>query len=325
MKYRNIGNSEDRISAIGLGCMGMSVAYGVPDHKESIATLHKALDLGVNFWDTADVYEGNEALISTVLSKHRKDVFIGTKFGWRGNAAKGYIDNSPAYIRQALESSLKNLRTDVIDLYYVHRLDPKIPVEDTIGAMAELVKEGKIRHLGMSEVSEQILRRANAVHPIAALQSEYSLLTKDVEADILPACKELGITLVAFSPTARGVLTNVTVQKDDLPENDRRNTLPRFNDQTYYQNNLQLAQALQQLAEEKEITTSQLSLAWLLAQGDQVVPIPGTKRRKYLEENARAAEVVLSDNDVEQVNRILLKYPDIGPRNNEEYLKLSTK
>jgi aryl-alcohol dehydrogenase-like predicted oxidoreductase len=325
MKFRKIGASDEDISAIGLGCMGMSVAYGQPDDKESIATLQQAVESGVNFWDTSDVYGNNEVLIARVLVPHRQRVFIGTKFGWRGSPEKGFVDNSPAYIRQALETSLQRLKTDVIDLYYAHRLDPNIPIEDTIETLAELVKEGKIRYIGLSEVSAATLRKAHAVHPVSALQSEYSLLTRDVEQDILPVCKELNITFVAFSPTARGLLTNTVVDPDELADGDRRKTLPRFAHNMYYENNRLLAEALSLFSEEKHCTASQLSLAWLLAQGDNIVPIPGTKRRKYLLDNAGAVDITLTADDLKAIERILATYPDTGPRNTPEYLRLSIK
>jgi aryl-alcohol dehydrogenase-like predicted oxidoreductase len=227
MRYKKLGQTNIEISSIGLGCMGMSIAYGKRDDKESIATLEKALELGVNFWDTSDAYGDNEALIANVLVPHRKQVVIATKFGWRGNPQapqNGKVDNSPAWIRQALEDSLRRLKTDVIDLYYVHRLDPNIPVEETVGILSGLVWEGKIRAIGLSEISGGTLRRAHAVHPISALQSEYSLLTREAEMEVLPACQQLGTTFVAFSPTARGLLTNTAIDPKNLPNDDRRVT-----------------------------------------------------------------------------------------------------
>ena len=325
MHYKKLGQTNIEISSIGLGCMGMSIAYGKPDDKESIATLEKALGLGVNFWDTSDAYGDNEALIANVLVPHRQQVVIATRFGWRGTLQHGKVDNSPAWIRQALEYSLKRLKTDVIDLYYVARLDPGIPVEETVGILSQLVWEGKIRAIGLSEISEGTLRRAHAVHPIAALQSEYSLLSRGVEKGILPACQELGTTFVAFSPTARGLLTNTPVDPKNLPDDDRRMTHPRFNVDEYYQNNLRLAQAFREMAAAKNCTASQLALAWLLAQAKNVVPIPGTKKRKYLVENAGASEIILNPADFQRIEALLLEYPNTGPRYNEAMLKLVGK
>src|SRR5258708_6810610 len=250
MDYKKLGQTNIEISSIGLGCMGMSVSYGNPDDKESIATLEKALELGVNFWDTSDAYGDNEALIANVLVPHRKQVVIATKFGWRwrGTRQDGKVDNSPAWIRQALEDSLKRLKTDVIDLYYVHRLDPDIPVEETVGILSELVWEGKIRAIGLSEISADTLRRAHAVHPIAAVQSEYSLLSREVEKEVLPACQKLGTTFVAFSPTARGLLTNTLIDPKDLPADDRRvNFIPKFYVDGFYSKNLPLPQAFREM------------------------------------------------------------------------------
>jgi aryl-alcohol dehydrogenase-like predicted oxidoreductase len=323
MKYRKLGQTKEDISSVGLGCMGMSIAYGKPDNRESLATLEKAVEIGINFWDTSDAYGNNESLISRVLSLHREKVFIATKFGWRwrGGSEDGYIDNSAQYIRKSVESSLRRLNTDVIDLYYVHRLDINIPVEETIGNMAELIKEGKVRHLGMSEVSSDIIRKAHAIHPIAALQSEYSLLTRNAENDVLPTCKELGITFVAFSPTARGLLTNTPIDNKQIMGNDRRKLLPRFAVEEYYQNNQQLAKAFMELADEKMCTASQLALAWVMAQSDNIVPIPGTKKRKYLIENSMAPEVSLSPEDSKKITEILAWFPNTGPRYHEAFQK----
>ena len=326
MHHKKLGKTNIGISSIGLGCMGMSVSYGKPDDKESIATLEKSLELGVNFWDTSDGYGDNEVLIANVLVPHRKQVVIATKFGWRGTQQSGKIDNSPTWIRQALEASLKRLKTDVIDLYYVHRLDPDIPVEETVGVLSELVWEGKIRAIGLSEVSADTLRRAHAVHPIAALESEYSLLSREVEREVLPACEKLGTTFVAYSPTARGLLTNTPIDPKDLPADDRRVTsIPRFSVEEYYQNNLRLAQAFRELAAIKNCTASQLALAWLLAQSENVVPLFGTKKRKYLVENTGATEIFLNPADLQRIEAILLQYPNTGPRYNEALLKLVDK
>lgn len=280
MKYRKLGENE-QLSAIGLGCMSMSHAYGLPDDDESIATLHYALDLGINFWDTADFYGNgkNEELISKVLTTNREKIFIATKFGFRATEdGKGsYFDGSPAYMQQAVEASLKRLKVDVIDLYYAHRVDQRIPVEEMVGGMADLVKQGKVRYLGLSEASANSIRRAQAVHPIAALQSEYSLLTRGVEKEILPLCKELGIAFIPYSPLARGLMTN-TLNLNELPENDFRRTLPRYQKE-YQENNENLARSFAALATKKGCTPAQLALAWVLAQGNNVIPIPGTKKR----------------------------------------------
>lgn len=330
MNYRTLGKTGEKLSEIGLGCMGMSFAYGATDEKENISVLHKALDLGVNFWDTADMYANgeNEKLISKVLVPNRDKVFIATKFGFRfkddvagpSNANGTYFDGSPKWMKQAVEASLKRLNIEAIDLYYAHRVDPNIPVEETVGAMAELVKEGKVRYLGLSEASPESLRKANAIHPIAALQSEYSLVTRDVEKSILPTVRELGISLVPYSPLARGLFQNIN-QADDLKADDFRSTLPRYQKE-YRENNQNLAKALNELAAEKNITGSQLALAWVLAQGEDIIPIPGTKRIQYLEQNVAATEVILSGADLQKIDGILSAYPNVGPRYSEGAMKL---
>jgi aryl-alcohol dehydrogenase-like predicted oxidoreductase len=326
MKYRTFANKE-KLSAIGLGCMSMSHAYGVPDDPESIETLHLALDLGINFWDTADVYGNgkNEELISNVLSANRDKIFIATKFGFRATAdgKLSTFDGSPAYIKQAVEASLKRLKIETIDLYYAHRIDPNIPVEEMVGAMAELVKEGKVRYLGLSEASANSIRRANAVHPISALQSEYSLLTRDVEAEILPVCKELGITFVPFSPLARGLMTN-TLNLSELADTDFRKSLPRYQQQNQ-DNNQKLAQGFAEIAAHKGCSPAQLALGWVLAQGDNVIPIPGTKKRDKLKDNAGSVDIAITANDLQQIQALFAKYPNIGERYNESNLKYVDK
>jgi len=310
----------------------MSFAYGPIDNKESIATLNLALELGINFWDTADMYASgkNEELISGLLRSHRDKVFIATKFGFRlrdenapfagSGSSNVYIDGSPAYIKTAVEKSLRRLKIDTIDLYYAHRIDPNTPIEDTVGAMAGLIKEGKVRYLGLSEASATSLRRAHAVHPITALQSEYSLLSRDVESEILPVCRELSIALVPYSPLARGLVTN-TVSKDGLATDDFRKTLPRFSDE-HWDNNQKLAAAFPEVALHKDITPAQLALAWVLGQGDNIIPIPGTKKRKYLQENAGAVDIGLSAEDMQKIGSLLTEYPDTGKRYGEQSLKL---
>ena len=327
MQYRTLGNTNIRLSAIGLGCMSMNHAYGQPDDAESIATLEKAIGLGINFWDTADIYANgaNEELISRVLRPNRDKVFIATKFGFLSytDGKLGGFDASPAYAKKAVEASLRRLKTDVIDLYYVHRIDPNVPVEDTVGAMADLVREGKVRFLGLSEASPQSIRRAHAVHPISALQSEYSILTRDVEKEVLPLCAELHISFVPFSPLARGLMTNA-LDLAQLEANDFRKTLPRYQGE-HADNNRQLAAGFAALAEAKGCTPAQLAIAWVLARGENIIPIPGTKRRKYLLDNAGAVDVRLSQTDFSAIDALVRQYPNIGDRYNEANKKFVDK
>ncbi|KQM34685.1 aldo/keto reductase [Chryseobacterium sp. Leaf201] len=330
MKFRKLGNTGKELSAIGLGCMGMSFAYGPADEQESIQTLHKALDLGVNFLDTADMYANgeNEKLISRVLVPNRDKIFIATKFGFRfkdGQASHSgapgtYFDGSPEWIRKAVDLSLQRLKIDEIDLYYAHRVDPDIPVEETAGAMAELVKAGKVKYLGLSEASAESIRKAHAVHPITALQSEYSLLTRDVEGGILSVIRELGITLVPYSPLARGLFSNIT-EVQHFGNEDFRKSLPRYQEK-YLENNRNLAAEINAFASSKGVKGTQLALAWVLNQGEDIIPIPGTKRIKYLEENIEATNLELSSSDLETIDAILKKYPDTGERYSEGSMKL---
>jgi aryl-alcohol dehydrogenase-like predicted oxidoreductase len=300
MKTRTLGPTGPEVSEIGLGCMGMSAFYGAADEGEARATIARALELGCNFLDTSDMYGPytNEELLGSAIAARRDEVFLATKFGIKlveaGNLIDRVIDGSPAYVRSACDASLQRLGTDHIDLYYQHRVDPSTPIEETVGAMAELVQAGKVRYLGLSEASAETIRRAHAVHPIAALQSEYSLWTRDVEPEILPTLQELGIALVAYSPLGRGFLSGRFSSTDELEAGDYRRHGPRFTGENLKQN-LALAERVKELATERGITPGQLALAWVLSRWKHIVPIPGTKRVSYLEENLAAADVELSE------------------------------
>jgi aryl-alcohol dehydrogenase-like predicted oxidoreductase len=324
MQTRTLGLKGPTVSALGLGCMGMSEFYGAGDDDESIATIHRALELGVNFLDTSDVYgpHTNEVLVGRAIADRRDQVVLATKFGIvrdPDNPRSRGVDGSPAYVKRAAEASLKRLGTDYIDLYYQHRVDPDTPIEDTVGALAELVQEGKVRYIGLSEAAPDTLRRANAVHQITALQTEYSLWAREPEDDILPTCRELGIGFVAYAPLGRGFLTGAIRSIDDLAEDDYRRYAPRFVGENF-QRNLALVTRIEELAADKVVTPAQLGLAWVLAQGEDIVPIPGTKRRERLEENAAAADVVLGDDDLREIADALPE--PAGQRYPEEAMKL---
>jgi aryl-alcohol dehydrogenase-like predicted oxidoreductase len=328
MKTRKIGRKGPVVSAMGLGCMGMSEFYGPRDEAESIATIHRAIDLGVNFLDTADAYGPftNEELVGRAIRGRRNEVYLATKFGILRSADPNYrgICGRPEYVRSACEASLKRLGVDVIDLYYQHRVDPEVPIEETVGAMAALVKEGKVRHIGLSEAGPQTIRRAHAVHPITALQSEYSLWTRDHEDGAQPVCRELGIGFVAYSPLGRGFLTGTIAAPRDLAGDDFRRTNPRFQEENL-RRNLELADRIREMAAEKECTAAQLALAWVLARGEDIIPIPGTKRRKWLEENIAALEMTLTAEDLQRLETIAPKGVAAGERYGEAMMNFMRK
>ena len=306
MKTRKLGPDGPQVSAIGLGAMGMSQSYGRRNDEESLRTLHRALDLGLNFIDTADVYGNgsNEILVGEGLRTRRDDAFLATKFGLATDpTGPSGVNGRPEYVRQACDASLQRLRVDWIDLYYLHRLDPTVPIEETVGAMSRLVESGKVRFLGLSEVSAATLKRAVTVHPIQALQSEYSIWTRDIEESILPACRELDISLVAFSPLGRGFLAGTVKNIDELPEDDARRKFPRFRDENLTAN-LKLLQPLEEMSARKGCKPAQLALAWVLSRGEDVIPIPGTKRISYLEENIEALAIELTPAEVARIDEI---------------------
>ena len=317
---RKLGRNGPTVSALGLGCMGMSQSYGPGDESESVATIHRALDLGVNFLDTADIYgpHTNEELVGRAVRGRREEVFLATKFGLVVDSVTGArgIDGSPAHVREACAASLRRLGVDTIDLYYLHRVDPKTPIEETVGALAELVDEGRVRHIGLSEVSAATLRRAHRVHPITAVQSEYSLWTRDPEDGILDACRELGVGFVPFSPLGRGFFSGKLRSTEPLREDDFRRTLPRFQAENFSKN-LDLVTKLQTIAEGMGCTPAQLALAWLLAQGEHIVPIPGTKRRTYLEENVGAIGLKVTHDDLARIDEAVPRGAASGPRYGE--------
>jgi aryl-alcohol dehydrogenase-like predicted oxidoreductase len=324
MKYRQLGQGL-RVSAIGLGCSGMSADYGVPDDVESIATIHRCIDLGITMLDTSDAYAAgvNEELVGQAIKGRRDKFLITSKFGnIRGpGGQRGGVNGKPDYVPVACEASLKRLGIETIDLYYIHRIDPTVPIEDTVGAMAQLIAQGKVRHLGLCEAGPNTIRRAHKTHPITAIETEYSLWTRDVEHEILPTLKELGIGLVPYSPLGRGFLSGSFAKRDDLIASDRRHAHPRFQEGNF-EKNLTLLGPLKAAAERRGVTMAQVALAWLLARGDNIVPIPGTKRRKYLEENAAAVDITLSDAEVIALEEAFPPQAAAGLRYPEFQLKM---
>lgn len=322
MEYRRLGKSSLVVSAMGLGCMGMSQSYGTPDDAESVATIHHAIDRGITMLDTADMYGGgkNEELVGAAIAKRRNEVILATKFGNMRMPDGRFlgVNGRPEYVQEACEACLKRLKISTIDLFYLHRVDTNVPIEETIGAMARLIEQGKVRYIGLSEAGAKTIRRAHATYPITALQSEFSLWTRDLEAEILGVCRELGIGIVPYSPLGRGFLTG-TVKKNDFGDRDFRRMSPRFQGENF-QKNLEIVQRVEEMATEKKCTPAQLALAWVLAKGKDVVPIPGTKRRKYLDENLAALEISLTAADFARLDGIAPPGIAAGARYPDEYM-----
>ncbi len=322
MQYRRLGKSSLIVSAIGLGCMGMSQSYGTPDDQESTATIHHAIDRGITMLDTADMYGGgtNEELVGRAIAKRRNEVIVATKFGNMRQPDGRFlgVNGKPEYVQAACEASLERLKISTIDLFYLHRVDTSVPIEETVGAMARLIDQGKVRYIGLSEAGAKTIRRAHATYPITALQSEYSIWTRDPEGEILSTCRELGIGLVPYSPLGRGILTG-QVKSADFGPKDFRRISPRFQGENFNKN-LELVQRIEKIAAEKGCTPAQLALAWVLAQGDDIVPIPGTKRRTYLDQNLGALDVKLTSADLKRIDELAPRGAAVGARYPEEYM-----
>lgn len=322
MQYRRLGKSSLVVSAIGLGCMGMSQSYGTPDDQESTATIHQAIDRGITMLDTADMYGGgtNEELVGRAIAKRRNEVIVATKFGNMRQPDGRFlgVNGKPEYVQAACEASLERLNISTIDLFYLHRVDTSVPIEETVGAMARLIDQGKVRYIGLSEAGAKTIRRAHLTYPITALQSEYSIWTRDPEGEILSACRELGIGLVPYSPLGRGILTG-QVKSADFGPKDFRRISPRFQGENFNKN-LELVERIGKIAAEKNCTRAQLALAWVLAQGDDIVPIPGTKRRTYLDQNLGALDVKLTATDLKRIDELAPRGAAVGARYPEEYM-----